>query len=156
MTFFIKQNTCILIYKIIVSITVIFNPIKMNFNIAYVFLIAIFASLGLFFQKVELKINYNLIDEDPELRWNWENIKIDAKEIATKIKRFSKNFIFGTATAAHQVEGDNHNNWSEFEKLPGKIRNGDKSGKACEHYTRYKDDIQLMKNQLGVRSYRFV
>ena len=45
----------------------------------------------------------------PELRWNWKNINID------KIK-FDSEFMWGTATAAHQVEGNCTNNWSEFEK----------------------------------------
>jgi beta-glucosidase len=50
-------------------------------------------------------------------------------------------------------------NWIHFladwEDTPGKIKNGDKSGKACEHWTRYKEDIALMKTQLGVSMYRF-
>jgi len=36
-----------------------------------------------------------------------------------------------------------------------KISNGDKSGSACEHYQRYKEDINLMKNELKVKIYRF-
>ena len=28
---------------------------------------------------------------------------------------FPKNFFWGAATAAHQVEGNNHNDWSEWE-----------------------------------------
>lgn len=92
---------------------------------------------------------------DPELRWDWKNIKIDAREIATTIKRNAKSFFFGTATAAHQVEGGNQNQWTDWENIPGKIRNGDKSGKACEHYTRFKQDIALMKSELDVKYYRF-
>ena len=45
----------------------------------------------------------------PEIRWNWDSI--DLENIS-----FPKSFIWGTATAAHQVEGNCHNNWSEFEK----------------------------------------
>ena len=55
----------------------------------------------------------------PELRWNWKNINTD------KIK-FDSEFMWGTATAAHQVEGNCTNNWSEFEKNklfdPNKIK----------------------------------
>jgi beta-glucosidase len=95
-------------------------------------------------------------NDDPELRWDWNQIKIDPREVATRIKRNSKSFMFGSATAAHQVEGNNtNNNWYEWEMIPGKIRNGDKSGAACEHYTRYPQDIQLLKNELGVKAYRF-
>jgi beta-glucosidase len=45
----------------------------------------------------------------PELRWNWDDISIDNMS-------FPSSFIWGTATAAHQVEGNCINNWSEFEK----------------------------------------
>jgi beta-glucosidase len=117
----------------------------MNTGVTAVFLIAslIYSS----FKGIPPKV-------DKEIYWNWNEIRIDATDIATRIKRHQPNFIWGTATAAHQVEGNNTNNWSEWENIPGKIRNGDKSGPACEHYTRYRDDIQLMKN-LNVRSYRF-
>jgi beta-glucosidase len=46
---------------------------------------------------------------------------------------FPRGFLWGTATAAHQVEGDNTNNdWWEWEQQPGRIRNGHRSGKACD------------------------
>ena len=42
---------------------------------------------------------------------------------------FPRGFLWGTATASHQVEGNNtNNNWWAWEQQPGKIRNGDKSG----------------------------
>ena len=46
---------------------------------------------------------------------------------------FPRGFLWGTATAAHQVEGNNiNNNWSEWEKSPGRIINDQKSGLACD------------------------
>ena len=45
----------------------------------------------------------------PEDNWNWKNISLN------KIK-FPNYFMWGTATAAHQVEGQCVNNWSKFEK----------------------------------------
>ena len=45
----------------------------------------------------------------PELRWDWDNI-------STEKMSFPPSFIWGTATSAHQVEGNCINNWSEFEK----------------------------------------
>lgn len=64
-------------------------------------------------------------------------------------------FLWGTATAAHQVEGGNvHNDWSRFERLPGKIAHGDSSGIATDHWNRVAEDIGLMK-QLGANAYRF-
>lgn len=45
---------------------------------------------------------------------------------------FPKDFKWGTATAAHQVEGGNTNNdWYAWEQTPGKVYDSHKSGKAC-------------------------
>jgi beta-glucosidase len=61
-------------------------------------------------------------------------------------KRFPDGFLWGTASAAHQVEGDNRNNdWSEFERRPGSIANGDTSEVACDHYHRYREDFALLR-----------
>ncbi len=38
--------------------------------------------------------------------------------------RFPKDFLWGVSTAAHQVEGDNSNQWSDWE-LAGRIKSGD-------------------------------
>jgi beta-glucosidase len=47
-------------------------------------------------------------------------------------RRFPPGFLWGTATAAHQVEGGNTNNqWWDWEQQPGRIWNGDRSGDAC-------------------------
>ena len=68
--------------------------------------------------------------------------------------------MWGTATAAHQVEGNNtNNNWYRFEHQKDsngkpRIHNNDKSGLAADHWNRYKEDIGLM-NELGVKYYRF-
>jgi len=46
---------------------------------------------------------------------------------------FPRGFLWGTATAAHQVEGNNtQNNWSAWENMPGKIVEGQRSGLACD------------------------
>ncbi|GAB4556928.1 MAG: glycoside hydrolase family 1 protein [Anaerolineae bacterium] len=45
---------------------------------------------------------------------------------------FPPGFLWGTATAAHQVEGDNRNNqWHAWEQQPGRIYAGHRSGRAC-------------------------
>ncbi len=62
-------------------------------------------------------------------------------------ERFPENFLWGTATAAHQVEGGNHaNDWWAWEQVPGHIKNGDRSDPACEHYARYASDFDLLRS----------
>jgi len=70
---------------------------------------------------------------------------------------FPKNFLWGAASAAAQIEGA----WDEDGKCPSiwdvageHIENGQDCHIACDHYHRYKDDVALMK-KLGLRSYRF-
>jgi len=56
---------------------------------------------------------------------------------------FPKGFLWGTATAAHQVEGNNTNNqWWDWEQQAGRIVNGDKSGLACDWWGgRWQEDF---------------
>ncbi|HXJ34407.1 MAG TPA: family 1 glycosylhydrolase [Candidatus Eisenbacteria bacterium] len=68
--------------------------------------------------------------------------------------RFPDGFVWGTATAAHQVEGGNWNNdWWAWEHTPGAPCT-EPSGDACDHYHRYPDDIRLLA-ALGFNAYRF-
>jgi beta-glucosidase len=67
--------------------------------------------------------------------------------------RFPEGFVWGTAAAAHQVEGTNSNcDFWLMEHFPGTIFS-EPSGDACDHYHRYPQDIELMA-QLGFNSYR--
>jgi beta-glucosidase len=56
---------------------------------------------------------------------------------------FPKGFRWGTATAAHQVEGNNTlNDWWAWEQQPGRILRGDRSGLACDWWGgRWKEDM---------------
>ena len=67
---------------------------------------------------------------------------------------FPDGFLWGVATAAHQVEGNNVNSdtWL-LEQLPGTIFS-EPSGDAVDHYHRYADDIALIAS-LGFTTYRF-
>ena len=67
---------------------------------------------------------------------------------------FPHDFLWGTATAAHQVEGNNVNSdlWV-LEHLPETIFS-EPSGDACDHYHRYPQDIALLA-ELGFNTYRF-
>ncbi len=68
--------------------------------------------------------------------------------------QFPRDFLWGTATAAHQVEGDNRlNDWWAWEQVPGHIRNGDRSGDANDHYRRFDTDFALLA-QLGQNAHR--
>lgn len=69
------------------------------------------------------------------------------------MKKFPDNFMFGTATAATQIEGgDKNSNWYEWSKK-GKIRDKQSSIVAADHYNRVKEDIEIMK-ELNQESYR--
>jgi len=69
-------------------------------------------------------------------------------------------FIWGVATAAHQIEGAHleagkgPSIWDAFSSIPGKIANGDTAAVACDHYHKYEEDLDLMQ-ALGVQGYRF-
>jgi len=67
---------------------------------------------------------------------------------------FPPAFLWGTATAAHQVEGGNvyNDNWV-MEHVPGSSY-VESSGDACDHYHRYREDIALLAD-LGFNLYRF-
>lgn len=91
---------------------------------------------------------------------------------------FPKNFLWGAATSAHQVEGGNHNDWSEWESQNAErlAANAEKnfghlaswpavreqatrpenyiSGAACDHYHRFREDFDIAK-QLGHNAHRF-
>ena len=67
---------------------------------------------------------------------------------------FPDGFLWGTATAAHQVEGGNWNNdWWAWEHNPLSPC-VEPSGDAIDHYHRYPDDIALLA-ELGFGTYRF-
>lgn len=67
---------------------------------------------------------------------------------------FPKDFLWGAATAAHQVEGNNINSESwVMEHLPETVY-AEPSGDAIDHYHRYPQDIALLA-ELGFNAYRF-
>jgi len=72
---------------------------------------------------------------------------------------FPKDFKWGTATAAYQIEGAvkedgrGETNWDVFSHTPGRTANGDTGDVADDSYHRYAEDTQLLKG-LGVQTYR--
>ena len=70
------------------------------------------------------------------------------------MKKFNNDFLLGAVTAAHQVEGNNINSdfWT-MEHLPHTTYK-EPSLDACDHYNKYREDIELMA-EAGLNSYRF-
>jgi beta-glucosidase len=74
--------------------------------------------------------------------------------------RFPAEFVWGAATAAYQIEGATEADgrgesiWDRFCHTPGNIANGDTGDRACEHYYRWREDIDVMSS-LGLQGYRF-
>jgi beta-glucosidase len=74
--------------------------------------------------------------------------------------RFPVDFIWGAATSAYQIEGSpladgaGPSIWQRFAHTPGMMANGDTGDISCDHYRRFRDDVQLMC-ALGLQSYRF-
>ncbi|OIQ01884.1 MAG: hypothetical protein COZ27_01055 [Candidatus Moranbacteria bacterium CG_4_10_14_3_um_filter_41_65] len=93
-------------------------------------------------------------------------------------KKFPQHFLWGASTASHQVEGNNHNDWSKWEKKnadrlakesQGKFLHNPHwknfeieatnpqnyiSGLACDHYHRFESDFDLIVD-LGMNAHRF-
>ncbi|MBO0693799.1 MAG: family 1 glycosylhydrolase, partial [Acidimicrobiaceae bacterium] len=73
---------------------------------------------------------------------------------------FPSGFVWGTATAAYQIEGAVDEDgrgpsiWDTYSHRPGMTRNGDTGDVACDHYHRLEGDLDLLA-ELGVGSYRF-
>ncbi|WP_280402657.1 glycoside hydrolase family 1 protein [Nocardia carnea] len=67
---------------------------------------------------------------------------------------FPDTFLWGTATAAHQVEGGNTaSDFWAMEHAPGSLF-AEPSGDACDHYRLFRDDLALLAG-LGFTAYRF-
>lgn len=76
------------------------------------------------------------------------------------VRTFPKDFRWGVATAAYQIEGGVNEGgrgksiWDTFCRVKDAIKNGDTGDVACDHYHRWREDVELMR-QLGVKNYRF-
>ncbi|HEY4368894.1 MAG TPA: GH1 family beta-glucosidase [Steroidobacteraceae bacterium] len=75
-------------------------------------------------------------------------------------RRFPRDFVWGTATSAFQIEGaatadgKGPSIWDDFCKIPGAIADGSNGDIACDHYHRLESDLDLIA-RLGVGGYRF-
>lgn len=77
-----------------------------------------------------------------------------------KLKPFPEDFLWGSASAAYQVEGAWNQDgkgpsvWDIYTKQPGTTYMGTNGDVAVDHYNRYKEDVQLMA-EMGLKTYRF-
>jgi beta-glucosidase len=74
-------------------------------------------------------------------------------------KDFGPNFTFGSATAAYQIEGGQTDGrgpsiWDSFASTPGNVKNADTGLIACDHYNRWPEDLDLIRDG-GFDGYRF-
>lgn len=71
---------------------------------------------------------------------------------------FSKDFLWGAASSAHQIEGafdEDGKGAGIWDALgAGHVKHGDNGNIACDHYHRFREDVALMK-KIGLKSYRF-
>jgi beta-glucosidase len=87
------------------------------------------------------------------------NTELDLDPIALAA-RFPKEFGWGFAASAYQIEGAatedgrGRSIWDTFSRIPGAIADGQTGDVACDHYHRYRDDVELMAG-LGAKTYRF-
>ncbi|MET0717617.1 MAG: family 1 glycosylhydrolase, partial [Pseudoxanthomonas sp.] len=78
----------------------------------------------------------------------------------SNIYQFPDDFVWGSATAAYQIEGSpladgaGPSIWQRFAHTPGRMLNDDTGDVACDHYNRWREDIAVMK-ELGMQAYRF-
>ena len=76
------------------------------------------------------------------------------------LPRFPSDFVWGVATSAFQIEGAatedgrGESIWDRFCRVPGAIADASDGTVACEHYHRWRDDLDLIAD-LGVDAYRF-
>ncbi|MCG2586290.1 GH1 family beta-glucosidase [Massilia sp. TS11] len=74
--------------------------------------------------------------------------------------RLPPDFLWGVATSAFQIEGAQREDgkglsiWDTFCSQPGRIKDGSDGSVACDHYHRYREDVDII-DSLGVDAYRF-
>ncbi|QQA44851.1 GH1 family beta-glucosidase [Pelagovum pacificum] len=72
---------------------------------------------------------------------------------------FPEDFLFGAATAAYQIEGHafggaGSTHWDSFAATPGNVIRAEDGARACDHYHRYEEDLDILKDG-GFDAYRF-
>lgn len=82
------------------------------------------------------------------------------RTILPRVSDFPRGFVWGAATSSFQVEGawnedgKGESNWDRFCHTPGRILDGDTADVSCDHYHRWREDLDLLAD-LGLGAYRF-
>ena len=80
--------------------------------------------------------------------------------IYKELDKFKDDFLWGSASAAYQVEGawnqdgKGESIWDIYTKKPGTTFKNTNGDIAVDHYNRYKEDVALMA-EMGLKAYRF-
>ena len=72
---------------------------------------------------------------------------------------FPEGFLFGAATSSYQIEGHaqggaGRTHWDDFADTPGNVAGAETGARACDHYHRYEEDLDLVAGA-GLDVYRF-
>lgn len=72
---------------------------------------------------------------------------------------YPKDFLFGVAASSYQMEGSRFggcgvSHWDTFAATPGNTARGENGSVACDHYHRWPEDLDLIRNA-GLDAYRF-
>ena len=73
---------------------------------------------------------------------------------------FAKDFMWGAATSAYQIEGawagdgKGPSIWDIYSQEAGRVYGNHTGNTACDHYHRFREDVKLME-EIGLKAYRF-
>lgn len=70
---------------------------------------------------------------------------------------FPADFVWGVSTASYQIEGAVEEDgrgksiWDVFPHTPGNVKNGDTGDVACDHYHRWRENVDLLSRGIPLR-----
>ena len=105
--------------------------------------------------RAAVAASFTLVNPHADLLLATEKFSTDAGT-----RTFPKEFFWGVATAAYQIEGawnedgKGESIWDRFSHTVGRVKGGETGDIACDSYRRFKEDIELAK-KMNLKSYRF-
>jgi beta-glucosidase len=85
---------------------------------------------------------------------------LGAAPVLADNETFPTDFVWGASTSSYQIEGAvdadgrGQSIWDVFCRTPGKVKGGDTGDVACDHYHRWREDLDLLE-RAGFSAYRF-